>query len=152
MSNLTCPFSNLFGRSDGNIVDEDEDRVIETPLRVENPDIVGEVETPRDNKSQTDRGPLMFRVLIEKVINLSELATESITSHVKKYILQTVIGEDVELVCRKLRFALKQLDNMAYLTSDIISSIYNVFKTSSDEEFSELYHLWKQPLELCGIM
>lgn len=52
-------------------------------------------------------GPLTFAILIEKVINLSESAIESMTNHVNNYNLQTVPGEDVEQVCRRLRFALK---------------------------------------------
>ena len=54
-------------------------------------------------------GPLTFSILIEKVINLSETAIESMTSHVKNYNLQAVPGEDIEVVCRRLQIALKDL-------------------------------------------
>lgn len=95
-------------------------------------------------------GPLTFSILIEKVINLSESAIESMTNHVKNYSLQAVPGEDVELVCRRLRIALKRLENAGCLTTDVIASLFEVFRTSSVEDFRELFVLWKQTIELTG--
>ena len=96
-------------------------------------------------------GPLTFAILIEKVINLSESAIESMTNHVNNYNLQTVPGEDVEQVCRRLRFALKRLNNAGCLTTDVVASLFTVFRTSSVDKFKELFGLWKQTLELHGI-
>ena len=54
MSNLTSPFSNLFGRADGNVVDDDKDRVIESPFSMEGVGPEETVETPRNDEEIED--------------------------------------------------------------------------------------------------
>lgn len=55
-------------------------------------------------------GPLTFALMINKAINLSKGAIDAMTRHVKGYEIRKFPGEDVERVCRRLKYALKRLE------------------------------------------
>ncbi len=95
-------------------------------------------------------GPLMFAIMVDKIINLSEGAIESMVSHLKGYKISTVPGEDIEKVCRRFQFALKRLENNGSLTKDVIASLFKVFQTTSVTEFNKMFALWKCTIDLEG--
>ena len=95
-------------------------------------------------------GPLTFAVMIDKVINLSEGAIEAMVKHLKEYDIKKCVGEDVEKVCRRFKYALKRLENNGSLSKDIISGLFKTFQTSSVEDFNSMFALWKRTIELEG--
>ena len=95
-------------------------------------------------------GPLTFALMIDKVINLSEGAIEAMVRHLKEYEIRKFPGEDVERVCRRLKYALKRLENNGSLTKDIISGLFRTFQTTSVDDFNSMFSLWKRTIELEG--
>ena len=95
-------------------------------------------------------GPLTFAVMIDKVINLSEGAIEGMTVHLKEYKINKIPGEDIEKICRRLRFALRRLENNGSLTKDVVASLFKTFQTTSVDEFNAMFALWKRTIDLEG--
>ena len=92
-------------------------------------------------------GPLTFAVMIDKVINLSETAIDAMTTSIRNYSLANVDGENVEVVSRRLRYALKRLENNDSLSNDLIRSLFKVFQTSSNNHFNTLMQQWQCSIE-----
>ena len=88
--------------------------------------------------------------MIDKVINLSEGAIEGMTKHLKEYKIDKVPGEDIEKICRRLRFALKRLENNDSLTKDVVASLFKTFQSTSVDKFNALFALWKRTIDLEG--
>ena len=95
-------------------------------------------------------GPLTFGIMIDKIINLSEIAIEGMISHIKQYEIKSVPDENVEKICRRFQYALKRLENNGSLSRDLITALFKVFQTSSVTEYNELFKLWKRSLDLTG--
>ena len=95
-------------------------------------------------------GPLTFAIMIDKIINLSEIAIEGMISHIKQYEIKSVPGENVEKICRRFQYALKRLENNGSLSRDLITALFKVFQTTTVTEYNELFKLWKRSLDLTG--
>jgi hypothetical protein len=95
-------------------------------------------------------GPLTFAVMIDKCINLSEEAIESLKKSVEAYDIKNIKGEDVSIVCRRFLYALKRLRSNDAITPSLIKSLFKVFQTTSVPEFNEFVAHWGRDLSRKG--
>jgi hypothetical protein len=95
-------------------------------------------------------GPLTFAVMIDKCINLSEEAIESLKKSVESYDIKNIKGEDISIVCRRFLYALKRLRSNDAITPSLIKSLFKVFQTTSVPEFNEFVAHWSRDLSRKG--
>ncbi len=60
-------------------------------------------------KQQEEGGPLTFAIMIDKCINLSEEAIESLKKSIEIYDIKNTKGEDVSAVCSHFQYALSHV-------------------------------------------
>ena len=82
-------------------------------------------------------GPLTFAVMIDKVINLSPSAIDTMKANLKTYNIKDIPGEDVSMVVRQFLYALKRLESNGAIDTLLIQSLYKVFQTTSVPEFND---------------
>jgi hypothetical protein len=95
-------------------------------------------------------GPLTFAIMIDKCINLSEEAIESLKKSIEQYDIKNIPGEDVSIVCRRFLYALKRLRSNDAITPSLIKSLFKVFQTTSVPEFNEFVAHWSRDLSRRG--
>jgi hypothetical protein len=101
--------------------------------------------------SEDEGGPLTFAVMIDKCINLSEEAIESLKHSVEKYDIKNVKGEDISVVCRRFLYALKRLQSNDAVTPSLIKALFRVFQTSSVPEFNDFVAHWSRDVSRRGV-
>jgi hypothetical protein len=88
--------------------------------------------------------------MIDKCINLSEEAFESLKKSIESYDIKNIKGEDVSIVCRGFLYALKRLQSNDAITPSLIKSLFKVFQTTSVPEFNEFVAHWSRDLSRKG--
>jgi hypothetical protein len=101
-------------------------------------------------KQQEEGGPLTFAIMIDKCINLSEEAIESLKKSIEIYDIKNTKGEDVSAVCSHFRYALRRLESNDAITPSLIRSLFKVFQTSSVPEFNEFVAHWGRDISRRG--
>jgi hypothetical protein len=101
-------------------------------------------------KQEEEGGPLTFAIMIDKCINLSEEAIESLKKSIEKYDIKNTKGEDISAVCSRFRYALRRLESNDALTPSLIRSLFKVFQTSSVPEFNEFVAHWGRDISRRG--
>ena len=82
-------------------------------------------------------GPLTFAIMIDKVINLSSAAIETLKNTIRNYDIKSVPGEDISVIVRRFLYAFKRLESNQATDDIFVSKLYDVFQTSSVNEFNE---------------
>jgi hypothetical protein len=88
--------------------------------------------------------------MIDKCINLSEEAFESLKKSIESYDIKNIKGENVSIVCRRFLYALKRLRSNDAITPSLIKSLFRVFQTTSVPEFNEFVAHWSRDLSRKG--
>jgi hypothetical protein len=101
-------------------------------------------------KPQEEGGPLTFAIMIDKCINLSEEAIESLKKSIEIYDIKNTKGEDVSAVCSHFRYALRRLESNDAITPSLIRCLFKVFQTSSVPEFNEFVAHWGRDISRRG--
>ena len=76
-------------------------------------------------------GPLTFAIMIDKVINLSQSAIDTLKTNLSSYKISSVPGEDINVVVRRFLYAFKRLESNGSIDTNLIDSLYKVFQTTS---------------------
>ena len=87
-------------------------------------------------------GPLTFAIAMDQCINLSEEAIESLKKSIEAYDIKSVQGEDIGLVCRHFKYALKRLFHNGAITPTLTKNLFKVFQTTSVPEFNDFVAHW----------
>ena len=82
-------------------------------------------------------GPLTFAVMIDKVINLSPAAIDTLKNNLINYSIKSVPGEDIALVVRRFLYAFRRLESNRSIDTTLIAGLYKVFQTTSVDEFND---------------
>ena len=106
--------------------------------------VLGELKN--EFEEETHGGPLTFAVLIEKCINLSHDAIDALKADVVTFTLANIPGENVDIACRRLLYALKRLENNGALPHDAVKILFKIFKTCSVPEFLTFITHWETSL------
>ena len=97
-------------------------------------------------------GPLTFAVMIDKVINLSPTAIDTMKSNLKSYNIKDIPGEDVSIVVRQFLYALKRLESNNAIDTLLIQSLYKVFQTTSVPEFNnQMAHMARDSIGINAV-
>ena len=88
-------------------------------------------------------GPLTFAIMIDKCINLSEGAIDCIKEMIKRFDIKKIPGENIELVVTRFKYAFKRLENNNAITPSLVTSLFDVFQTTSVDEFNNFVSHWK---------
>ena len=103
-------------------------------------------ELKNEFEDETHGGPLTFAVMIEKCINLSHDAIDALKTDVVTFTLASIPGENVDIACRRLLYALKRLDNNGALPHDAVKILFKVFKTCTVPDFLTFITHWETSL------
>ena len=106
--------------------------------------VLGELKNEFSEESHG--GPLTFAVMIEKCINLSPGAINALRTDFVNFSLASIPGENVDLACRRLLYALKRLENNGALPHDTLEILFKIFKTCSVPDFLIFVSHWEQNL------
>ena len=87
-------------------------------------------------------GPLTFAIAMDQCINLSEEAIDDLKTSIETYDIKTVKGEDISLVCRHFKYALKRLHHNGAITPTLTKNLFKVFQTTSVPEFNAFVAHW----------
>ena len=82
-------------------------------------------------------GPLTFAVMIDKVINLSATAIDTLKQNLKNFNIKDVPGEDINFVHRLFLYAFQRLETNKAIDTLLIDSLYKVFQSTSVSEFND---------------
>ena len=88
-------------------------------------------------------GPLTFALLIDKCINLSETAIETLKQKIISFSFKTLQGEDVETMSKHIKYAMKRLEHNNAITPSLVRSLFEVFQTTSVEAFNDIFRAWQ---------
>ena len=87
-------------------------------------------------------GPLTFAIAMDQCINLSEEAIDSLKKSIESFDVKNVKGEDIGLVCRHFKYALKRLFHNGAITPTLTKNLFKVFQTTSVPEFNDFVAHW----------
>ena len=106
--------------------------------------VLGELKNEFEEESQG--GPLTFAVMIERCINLSHDAIDALRTDFSSFTLTSIPGENVEIACRRLLYALKRLENNGALPHDALKILFKIFKTCTVPDFLTYIKHWETSL------
>eukprot|EP00957_Ditylum_brightwellii_P025869 1957045-Ditylum_brightwellii.AAC.1 len=95
-----------------------------------------------DYEMHEHRSMLTYALMIDKLINPSEKAIETMTHSIKEYNISTVSGENVALVVCCFNHAYKRLEHNRTLTFELKNCLFKVCQTTSVDNFNSIIFAW----------
>ena len=99
-----------------------------------------------DANSLTVGGPLVLRILLDKISNSDAVTLDALASSFKTTRISDIPGENVELLCKQLTSFLERLEMTGKLPNLLEISLCEIFQTSSTENFNNAFKHKKQSL------
>ena len=99
-----------------------------------------------DVNSLAAGGPLVLRVLLDKITSSDATVLDALASSFKSTKISDITGENVELLCKQLLCFLERLEMTGKLPNLLEISLCDVFQTSSTDAFNASFQRKKEAL------